>query len=279
MEEDLKKNAETITKIQEILIPEMLSEIDIKINKQRKIIENTLITGRGSSVLESATREAIDSFKQILDSNSRSVKKVIETEVNHLFLGISKEFKKMTAFIIQAKSSMNELPSPLNNQLHILLQNLPNSYSQSIEQALMPVMKEFQSINEHLGKAISSTTDSLTLLTTVQSFINQPQEKTDSLQEELRKGINASIMPLRNVMRKITAFTIRAQRDQGEVPSPYIYYFPYPKGPPAASAEGHLIKIEKPLEEVTENETINGTPPLKKPFRKDLFDEETEDVD
>ena len=145
MKDDLKKIAEALIKIKEILIPDIMSKMDIKINEQITIIENTLITGRESSVLEPATREAVDSFNQILDSNFRSVKKVIDTEVNHIFLGFSKEFRRMIAFISRAKlelSSMNNLPPPLNQQLHILLQNLPKSFSQSIEQALMPVMKE-----------------------------------------------------------------------------------------------------------------------------------------
>ena len=43
-----------------------------------------------------------------------------------------------------------------------------------------------------------------------------------------------------------------------DFPSPYLYYFPYPKGPPTASAEGHL-KIMKFCPKCKEQNTLRKT--------------------
>ncbi len=63
-----------------------------------------------------------------------------------------------------------------------------------------------------------------------------------------------------------------------EFSAPFIYYSPYPKGPPAASAERVSIKKQSYVEE-SEDEGIKGTPPLKKSLKKDLIDEKIEEVE
>ena len=49
----------------------------------------------------------------------------------------------------------------------------------------------------------------------------------------------------------------RSLRDK-DFPTPYVYYFPYPKGPPAASAEGHL-KIMEFCPQCGEQNTLRKT--------------------
>ncbi|MHA2346326.1 MAG: hypothetical protein ACXACP_06375, partial [Candidatus Hodarchaeales archaeon] len=60
----------------------------------------------------------------------------------------------------------------------------------------------------------------------------------------------------------------------GETPFPYIYTFPYPKGPPVASAKAVPLPKSDPPEEDPEEVPAESTFPPKKIKREDLREEE-----
>ncbi|MHA2244911.1 MAG: hypothetical protein ACXADY_08065 [Candidatus Hodarchaeales archaeon] len=205
-------------------------------------------------------------------------KNEIQRDLTLLWHSLMREIKKGAALIIQARQGEETktilddpdrafldllgLSQLMDLNLEILAKFLKIEISKIIESK---IQAELNIITNEIEEIINSIKDTYqpnkyeqmlgSLLQIKQTLNSLPAFFKREIHKIIEIQIIDDLISLKgDLWRKMMDFIGIKRNWAGETPTPFVYYFPYPKGPPAASAEAiSKDKTIQPLEDIDED--------------------------